>query len=138
MEYTFAMIKPDATERNLVGGIISYIEKAGLEVVALKRARLTQEQAMKFYEVHKDRPFFSSLINTITSGPVVLMVLKGEGAISNYRKIMGATNPENAEVGTIRRDFAKNIEENSVHGSDSAENAALEIGYFFSGTEIIG
>ena len=136
MQYTFSMIKPDATARNLTGKINSYIETAGFTIVAQKRVSLTQEQAKKFYAVHSARPFFASLIETITSGPVIAQVLKKENAVPDYREIMGATNPADAKEGTIRKDFAIDIESNSVHGSDSAENAAQEIAFFFSGMEI--
>ena len=137
MNYTFSMIKPDATKRNLTGKINSYIESAGFEIVAQKRAQLTKDQAMAFYAVHADRPFFNSLIETITSGPVILQVLKKINAVVDYREIMGATNPQEAKDGTIRKDFAIDIESNSVHGSDSADNAEKEIGFFFSAIEII-
>jgi nucleoside-diphosphate kinase len=138
MEYTFSMIKPDATARNLTGKINSYIEAAGFTIVAQKRARLTVEQAQQFYAVHSARPFFASLIEGITAGPVILQVLRKESnAVMGYRTIMGATNPADAEPGTIRKDFAVDIEANSVHGSDSAENAKIEIGFFFSQIEII-
>jgi nucleoside-diphosphate kinase len=137
MDYTFSMIKPDATKRNLTGKINSYIEAAGFVIVAQKRAKLTKEQAMAFYAVHSARPFFNSLIDTITSGPVILQVLKKTNAVADYRDIMGATNPQDAKEGTIRKDFAVDIESNSVHGSDSDENAAKEIGFFFSEIEVI-
>jgi nucleoside-diphosphate kinase len=137
MDYTFSMIKPDATKRNLTGKINSYIEAAGFVIVAQKRAKLTKEQAMAFYAVHSARPFFNSLIDTITSGPVILQVLKKANAVADYREIMGATNPQDAKEGTIRKDFAVDIESNSVHGSDSDENAAKEIGFFFSEIEVI-
>ena len=137
MDYTFSMIKPDATKRNLTGKINSYIEAAGFVIVAQKRAKLTKEQAMAFYAVHSARPFFNSLIDTITSGPVILQVLKKANAVADYREIMGTTNPQDAKEGTIRKDFAVDIESNSVHGSDSDENAAKEIGFFFSEIEVI-
>ena len=136
MEYTLSIIKPDATKRNVTGGINSYIEKAGFAIVAQKRINLTSDQARKFYSVHSERPFFNSLVETMTSGPVVVQVLKKENAVADYRKIMGATNPADADAGTIRKDFAIDIESNSVHGSDSAENAAIEISFFFSQIEI--
>lgn len=137
-EYTFSMIKPDATRRNLIGQINSYIEKAELKIVAQKMVLLTLDQAQEFYAEHKTRPFFLSLISYMTSGPVVVQVLKGEHAIAKNRQIMGATNPEHAESGTIRKEFAVNIEENSIHGSDSQENAKREIEFFFSSIEIFG
>ncbi|MFU7502561.1 MAG: nucleoside-diphosphate kinase [Candidatus Tisiphia sp.] len=136
-EYTFSMIKPDATKRNLIGKIISYLENNGLKIVAQKMTILTKDQAEHFYAEHKSRTFFSSLIEGIISGPVVLQVLKGENAILQNRKIMGATNPENAELGTIRRDFAENIEANSIHGSDTLESAEREIKIFFTEKEIV-
>ena len=138
IERTFSIIKPDATERNLTGAINALIEKAGLRIVAQKRIRMTREQAETFYAVHKARPFFNDLCTFMTSGPVVVQVLEGEGAIAKNRDIMGATNPANAAAGTIRKDFAESIEANSVHGSDSPENAAIEISYFFAGSEIVG
>lgn len=137
-EYTFSMIKPDATKRNLIGKINSYLEKDGLKIVAQKMMILNKKQAEEFYIEHKDRPFFSSLIEYTTSGPVVLQVLKGEGAIFKNRKIMGATNPSQADQNTIRKDFAENIEANSIHGSDSLESAKREISFFFSKQEICG
>jgi nucleoside-diphosphate kinase len=136
IEYTFSIIKPDATKRNLIGQINSYIEKAGLKIVAQKMVILSKTQAEAFYAEHKARPFFASLVEFMTSGPVVLQVLKGENAVAKNRQIMGTTNPENAELGTIRKDFAVNIEENSVHGSDSAESAVREIAFFFAKSEI--
>ena len=137
MEYTFSIIKPDATKRNLTGKINSYFENAGLEIVAQKRIRMTQENAEQFYGVHKERPFFNSLVEFMTSGPVVVQVLKGENAVLKNREIMGATNPEDATAGTIRKDFAESIEANSVHGSDSKENAKIEISHFFTESEIL-
>jgi nucleoside-diphosphate kinase len=137
-EYTFSIIKPDATNRNLTGQINAYLEKAGLKIVAQKMTILTKTQAEAFYAEHKERPFFRSLIEFMTSGPVVLQVLKGEDAVNKNRLIMGATDPKNADAGTIRKDFAENIEANSVHGSDSAESAKREIVFFFAGYEIIG
>ncbi|MEQ5774792.1 MULTISPECIES: nucleoside-diphosphate kinase [unclassified Thalassospira] len=138
IEYTFSIIKPDATRRNLTGKINAVIEEAGLRVVAQKRARLTREQAEGFYAVHKERSFFGELVDFMVSGPVVLQVLEGENAVAKYREVMGATNPANADEGTIRKLFAESIEANSVHGSDSLENAAIEIAYFFAQTDIVG
>tara|TARA_S200000501_G_scaffold135976_1_gene128625 strand:- start:520 stop:939 length:420 start_codon:yes stop_codon:yes gene_type:complete len=135
-EKTLSIIKPDATSRNITGEINSIIEKSGLCIVAQKRLKLNKETAGKFYEVHKDRPFFNDLVNFMASGPVVVQVLEGNNAISLYRKVMGATNPEEAEVGTIRKEFALSIEANSVHGSDSIENAVKEIAFFFSEIEL--
>lgn len=137
MEYTFSIIKPDATRRNLTGKINSYIENAGLKIVAQKMTSLTQEQAESFYAVHRERPFFNGLVEYMISGPVVLQVLKGEDAVAKYRKVMGATNPADADEGTIRKDFAENIEANSVHGSDSLENAKEEIAFFFKKEDIV-
>jgi len=131
-------LKPDATERNLTGAINALIEKAGLRIVAQKRIRMTREQAGTFYAVHKERPFFGELVDFMTSGPVVVQVLEGEGAILKYRDVMGATDPSKAAEGTIRKAHAKSIGENSVHGSDAAETAAIEIAQFFSGNEIVG
>lgn len=138
VERTLSIIKPDATARNLTGKINAYLEDAGLRIVAQKRVRLTREQAETFYGVHKERSFFNELVEYMTSGPVVVQVLEGENAIAKNREVMGATNPANADEGTIRKDFALNVQENSVHGSDSAENAAIEVAYFFAGTEIVG
>jgi nucleoside-diphosphate kinase len=138
IERTFSIIKPDATKRNLTGKINALIEGAGLRVVAQKRIRLTREQAETFYGVHRERPFFGELIESVTSGPVVVQVLEGEGAIAKYRGVMGATNPANAEPGTIRKEFALSTGENSVHGSDAPETAAVEIAQFFAGNEIVG
>ncbi|MFK7973443.1 MAG: nucleoside-diphosphate kinase [Rickettsiaceae bacterium] len=137
IEYTFSIIKPDATKRNLIGKINSYLENAQLKIVAQKMINLTKEQAEQFYAEHKERPFFASLIAYMISAPVVLQVLKGENAIALNRKIMGATNPADADIGTIRKDFALNIEENSVHGSDTAESAKREINFFFVANEIV-
>ena len=137
IQTTFSIIKPDATARNLTGQINSYFEKAGLRIVAQKRILLTRRQAETFYAVHKERPFFNSLVEFMTSGPVVVQVLKGKNAVLKNREIMGATNPAQAAPGTIRKDFAQGIEANSVHGSDSEENATIEIAYFFAGYEII-
>lgn len=136
-QYTFSIIKPDVTKRNLTGLVNSYLEKEGLKIVAQKMTFLTKSQAEEFYAEHKTKPFFSSLVQFITSGPVVLQVLKGEDAIARNREIMGATDPKNAKIGTIRRDVAQNIEENSVHGSDSVESAQREISLFFSKSEIV-
>lgn len=138
MERTLSIIKPDAVERNFVGKIISRFESQGLRPVAMRRLHLSHDEAAGFYAVHSERPFFKDLVSFMTRSPVVVMVLEGEDAVARNREIMGATNPANAEEGTIRKDFAKNIEENSVHGSDSAENAAIEIAYFFRTTEICG
>ncbi len=138
LERTFSIIKPDATRRNLTGAINARFEQNGLRIVAQKRLWMTETQAGKFYEVHKERPFYKDLVSFMTSGPVVVQVLEGENAVLKNREIMGATNPANAAEGTIRKDFAESIEANSVHGSDSLENAAIEIAYFFSGTEIVG
>jgi nucleoside-diphosphate kinase len=138
IERTFSIIKPDATERNLTGKIIDKFESAGLRVVASKRIRMTREQAEGFYAVHKERPFFPSLVEFMTSGPVVLMVLEGEDAIARNREVMGATNPAEAAPGTIRAEFARSIGENSVHGSDAPETAAQEIKFFFTDEEIVG
>lgn len=138
IERTFSIIKPDATERNLTGAVNAVIEKAGLRIVAQKRIRMTKEQAETFYAVHKARPFFGELVDFMTSGPVVVQVLEGEGAIANYREVMGATDPAKAAEGTVRKLYAKSIGENSVHGSDAPETAAIEIAQFFSGNEIVG
>ena len=137
MNKTFSIIKPDATKRNITGSINKIIEENNLEIVAQKRIKLSKEKAEGFYSIHKDKPFFNDLIQYMTSGPVIIQVLEGKNAVENYRKIMGATNPENAEEGTIRKAFAINIQENSVHGSDSVENAIIEIKYFFDENEII-
>jgi nucleoside-diphosphate kinase len=137
-EQTFSIIKPDATRRNLTGKINAKFEEQGLKIVAQKRVQLSEAQAKKFYEVHKDRPFYGDLVKFMTSGPVVVQVLEGENAVAKNREIMGATNPANAAPGTIRKEFAESIEANSVHGSDSLENAKIEIAYFFSGSEIVG
>jgi nucleoside-diphosphate kinase len=135
---TFSIIKPDATRRNLTGGVTKMLEDAGLRVIASKRIRMTREQAEGFYGVHRERPFFNDLVAFMTSGPVVVQVLEGENAVQRNRDIMGATNPENADAGTIRKVYAESIEANSVHGSDSDENAAIEIAYFFKPDEIVG
>ena len=138
LERTFSIIKPDATRRNLTGKIIAKIEDAGLRVIASKRIKMTRAQAEGFYAVHKDRPFFGELVEQMRAAPVVVQVLEGENAILKYREVMGATNPEKAAPGTIRKEFALNMGENSVHGSDAPETAAQEIKYFFSDVEIVG
>lgn len=135
---TFSIIKPDATARNLTGKIISKFEDNGLRVVAQKRIRLSRLQAREFYAVHKDRPFYDELVEYMVSAPVVVQVLEGENAVARNREIMGATDPSKADAGTIRKEFAENIERNSVHGSDSLENAENEIRFFFSDVEIVG
>ena len=135
---TFSIIKPDATRRNLTGAVTAKLEEGGLRVVASKRIQLTKEQAEGFYAVHSERPFFNDLVTFMTSGPVVVQVLEGEDAVKRNRDIMGATNPADAAEGTIRKTFAESIEANSVHGSDSEENAAIEIAYFFKPEEIVG
>ncbi len=137
-ERTLSIIKPDATRRNLTGKINAKFEEQGLRIVAQKRMQLSEAQAGKFYEVHKERPFYGELVSFMISGPVVVQVLEGDDAVAANRKIMGATNPANAEAGTIRKEFAESIEANSVHGSDSLENAKNEIAFFFSETEIVG
>lgn len=138
IERTLSIIKPDATRRNLTGAITDRLEKAGLRVIASKRLHLTRAQAEGFYAVHRERPFFDSLCTFMTSGPVVVQVLEGENAVAKNREVMGATDPAKAAPGTIRKDFAESIEANSVHGSDSPENAAIEIAYFFSQIELVG
>jgi nucleoside-diphosphate kinase len=137
-ERTFSIIKPDATQQNLTGAVNAVIEGAGLRIVAQKRIRMTRDQAETFYAVHKERPFFGELVEFMTSGPVVVQVLEGENAVAKYREIMGATNPAQAAEGTIRKQFARSVGENSVHGSDSPENAEIEIRQFFAGNEIVG
>ena len=137
IQRTFSIIKPDATKRNLTGKINSYLEAAGLAIIAQKRLQLTKAQAEEFYAVHNERPFYNSLVEFMTSAPVVVQVLKGDNAVLKNREIMGATNPSDASAGTIRKDFAESIEANSVHGSDSAENAAIEIAFFFNDNEIV-
>ena len=137
-ERTFSIIKPDATRRNLTGAVNAHIEKAGLRIVAQRRIRMSREQAENFYGVHRERPFFNDLVAFMVSGPVVVQVLEGENAVLKNREIMGATNPADADAGTIRKDFAESIEANSVHGSDAPETAAEEIAYFFSDEEIVG
>ncbi len=138
VERTFSILKPDATARNLTGAINAMIEQAGLRIIAQKRVQITKAQAEQFYGVHKARPFFGELVEFMISAPVVVQVLEGEGAILKYRDVMGATDPSKAAANTIRKVHAKSIGENSVHGSDSAENAAIEIAQFFSGNEIVG
>jgi nucleoside-diphosphate kinase len=135
---TFSIIKPDATARNLTGAINKVIEEGGLRIVAQRRIHMTQAQAERFYDIHKERPFFGELVEFMTSAPVVVQVLEGENAVTRYRDVMGATNPEEAADGTIRKLFAKSIGENSAHGSDSDENAAIEIAQFFSEADIVG
>lgn len=135
---TFSIIKPDATRRNLTGAINAKIETSGLRIIAQKRIQMTKAQAQEFYAVHAERPFYNDLVSFMTSGPVVVQVLEGDDAVAAYRSVMGATNPAEAEAGTIRKEFAENIEANSVHGSDSDDNAAIEIAHFFSAEEIIG
>ena len=138
VERTFSIIKPDATARSLTGEINAMIESAGLKIIAQKRVRMSEAQAQGFYGVHKDRPFFGDLVKFMTSGPVVVQALEGENAVARYRDVMGATNPYNAAPSTIRRRFSSGIEANSVHGSDSLENAATEIRFFFADEEIVG
>ncbi len=138
LQRTFSIIKPDATARNLEGEILAAIQKDGLKIVAMKKVHLTRAQAEGFYAVHKERPFFNDLVEFMISGPVVCSVLEAEGAVQKYRDLMGATNPSEAKEGTLRKNFAQSLQANSVHGSDSAENAAIEIAYFFNVFEIIG
>jgi nucleoside-diphosphate kinase len=138
IERTFSIIKPDAVRRNLIGRIVARFEEKGLRPVAMKRIQMTRPQAEGFYAVHRERPFFGELVETMTSGPVVVQVLEGENAILRNREIMGATNPANAAEGTIRKDFALSVGENSVHGSDAPETASAEIVYFFDDDEIVG
>lgn len=138
LERTFSIVKPDATNRNLTGAVNAKLEAAGLRIVAQKRIQMTEAQAQTFYAVHSERPFFGELVEFMTSAPVVVQVLEGENAVLKNREVMGATNPEEAAEGTIRKEFALSIGENSVHGSDSLENAAIEIAQFFSGNEIVG
>ena len=138
LERTFSIINPDATRRNLTGKINAKFEEAGLRVIAQKRIHMTKEQAGKFYEVHSERPFYDELCEFMSSAPVIVQVLEGESAISKNREVMGATNPADAAPGTIRADFAESMGENSVHGSDAPETAAIEIAYFFSGIELVG
>ena len=138
VQRTFSIIKPDATRRNITGKIIDRLESAGLRVIASKRIHMSTEQAQGFYAVHKERPFYNDLVEFMTSGPVVVQVLEGEDAINKNREVMGATNPAEAAEGTIRKDFAENIEANSVHGSDAPETAATEIAFFFDDNELVG
>ncbi len=138
LERTFSILKPDCTARNLTGAVNAVIEKAGLRIVAQKRIHMTRDQAGTFYAVHKERPFFGELVDQMSAGPVVVQVLEGENAIAKYREVMGATNPEKADAGTIRKEFALNMGENSVHGSDAPETAAVEIAQWFAGNEIVG
>jgi nucleoside-diphosphate kinase len=137
-ERTFSILKPDATERNLTGKINAVIEDSGLRIVAQKRIKMSRAQAEKFYEIHKERPFYGELVDFMTSGPVVVQVLEGEGAVQRYRDVMGATNPAQAADGTIRKLYAKSVGENSVHGSDSLDNARIEIAQFFTDADIVG
>ena len=137
-EQTFSILKPDATRRNLTGAVNAVIEEAGLRIVAQKRIQMTKAQAESFYGVHRERPFFGELVEFMTSAPVVVQVLQGDNAVAKYREVMGATNPANAAEGTIRKKFAESVGENTVHGSDSAENAQIEIAQFFAGNEIVG
>lgn len=138
MQRTLSILKPDVTRRNLTGAVNQKIEDSGLRIIAQKRLHLTLEQAQGFYAVHRERAFFNDLCSFMVSGPIVVQVLEGENAVEHYRNVMGATNPANADEGTIRKEFAESIEANSVHGSDSLENAAIEIAYFFSSIEIVG
>ena len=138
MERTLSIIKPDATKRNITGAINQIIEKNGLKIIAQKRIKISLDQARKFYSIHNKKPFFDDLIKYMTSGPVVVQVLESTNAVNKYREIMGATNPENAKEGTIRNILALNVQENSVHGSDSIENSNIEINFFFSKKEIVG
>ena len=137
IENTLSIIKPDATRRNLTGSINAKFEQAGLNIIAQKRLQLTKDMAQKFYEIHKDRPFFNDLVDFMISGPVITQVLRGENAVKINREVMGATNPKDAKKGTIRKEFAESIEANSVHGSDSLENAKSEISFFFAEIELI-
>ncbi|HET9159292.1 MAG TPA: nucleoside-diphosphate kinase [Caulobacteraceae bacterium] len=137
-ERTFSIIKPDATERNLTGAVNAVIEGAGLRIVGQRRIRMSRAQAEKFYEIHKERPFYGELVDFMTSGPVVVQVLEGDNAVAKYREVMGATNPAQAAEGTIRKLYAKSVGENSVHGSDSADNARIEIAQFFTDADIVG
>lgn len=138
IERTFSILKPDATRRNLTGAINALIEKAGLRIVAQKRVQMTRGQAETFYAIHKERPFFGELVETMTAGPVVVQVLEGEDAVKAYRNVLGATDPAKADPGTIRKEFALSVGENSAHGSDAVETAAIEIAQWFSGNEIVG
>ena len=138
MDLTFSIIKPDATKRNITGAINHIIEKNNLRIIAQKRILLSKEKAEGFYDVHREKPFFSDLIEYMTSEPVIIQILEGKNAVMKYREVMGATDPSKAETGTIRKEFALNIQENSVHGSDSKDNAEIEINYFFNEEEIVG
>ncbi|WP_158807313.1 nucleoside-diphosphate kinase [Beijerinckia sp. L45] len=138
IEHTFSILKPDATRRNLTGAINALIEKAGLRIVAQKRVKMTREQAETFYAVHKARPFFGELVESMIAGPVVVQVLEGENAIKTYRDVLGATDPSKAESGTIRKEHALSVGENSAHGSDAVDTAKIEIGQWFAGNEIVG
>ena len=138
VQRTFSIIKPDATRRNITGAINAKIEAIGLRIIAQKRILMSEKQAKDFYAVHAERPFYGDLVSFMTSGPVIVQVLQGENAVSAYREVMGATNPSEAATGTIRKEFAESIEANSVHGSDSEENALIEIGHFFTNSEIVG
>lgn len=135
---TLCMIKPDAVKRNLAGAVLAMIQESGLKVVGMKMLQLSRREAERFYEVHKERPFYGSLTEYMSSGPIVAVALEGEDAIARYRKLMGATNPANAEEGTIRKKYAESVEANSVHGSDAPETAAVEIAFFFSSLELVG
>ena len=137
-ERTFSILKPDATKRNLTGAVNAVIEKAGLRIVGQRRIQMSRAQAETFYEIHKERPFFGELVEFMTSGPVVVQVLEGENAVAKYREVMGATNPANADAGTIRKTFSESVGENTVHGSDSADNAKMEIAQFFQDSDIVG
>src|SRR3954468_21932202 len=138
LEQTFSILKPDATKRNLTGAVNAVIEKAGLRIVAQKRILMTRKEAETFYGIHRERPFFGELVTFMTSGPVVVQVLEGENAVAKYREVMGATNPAQASEGTIRKTFSESVGENTVHGSDSAENAKIEIAQFFQDGDIVG
>ncbi|HYM35295.1 MAG TPA: nucleoside-diphosphate kinase [Steroidobacteraceae bacterium] len=136
LERTFSIVKPDGVQKNLIGAVLSRFEKAGLKIIAARMVHLTQRQAEGFYAVHRERPFFKDLVKYMTSGPVLVQVIEGENAVAKNRELMGATDPKKAAAGTIRADFASSIEENVVHGSDSAENAAIEIAYFFAASDL--
>ena len=137
IQQTLSIIKPDATKRNLIGSIVSKLEKSGLKIIAQKKIQLTELQAKQFYKVHEERPFYNDLVKFMISGPVVVQVLEGENAVAKNREVMGATNPDDAEEGTIRKEFAESLEANSVHGSDSIESASHEISFFFSKIELV-
>ena len=137
IQQTLSIIKPDATKKNLIGSIVSKLEKSGLKIIAQKKIQLTELQAKQFYKVHEERPFYNDLVKFMISGPVVVQVLEGENAVAKNREVMGATNPDDAEEGTIRKEFAESLEANSVHGSDSIENASHEISFFFSKIELV-